>query len=42
MGRRGDTSPSKEYTAYTKTMNFQRDSSANPSPISVRELSVVR
>jgi hypothetical protein len=35
MGRRGDTSASAEYSAYTKTMRFQRDSSANPSPIPI-------
>jgi hypothetical protein len=35
MGRRGDMSPSAEYSAYTKTMRFQRDSSANPSPIPI-------
>jgi hypothetical protein len=35
MGRRGDTSPSAEYSAYTKTMRFQRDSKANPAPIPI-------
>lgn len=35
MGRRGDTSASAEYSAYTKTMRFQRDSRANPSPIPI-------
>lgn len=34
MGRRGDTSPSAEYSAYTKTMRFQRDD-RNPSPIPI-------
>lgn len=34
MGRRGDTSASAEYSAYTKTMRFQRDD-RNPSPIPI-------
>lgn len=33
MGQRGDRSPSAKYSAYTKTMQFQRDSRANPAPI---------
>lgn len=34
MGKRGDTGPGKEYTAYTKTTQFQRDDrKASPIPI---------
>lgn len=34
MGCRGDRSPTAKYTAYTKTMQFQRDD-RNPSPIPI-------
>ena len=33
IGRRGDKSRFREYTAYTKTTRFQRDDKKNPSPI---------
>lgn len=35
MGRRGDTSGGKEYSAYTKTTRFQRDEQRNPAPIPI-------
>lgn len=36
MGHRGDKSPQRPYTAYTKTIQFQRDE-GNPSPIPLEE-----
>lgn len=36
MGRRGDTSAGREYTAYTKTMRFKRDD-RSPSPIPIED-----
>ncbi|MEI6786705.1 MAG: hypothetical protein WCQ21_38000, partial [Verrucomicrobiota bacterium] len=35
MGRRGDTSSAAKYTAYTKTMHFQKNSNSNPAPIPI-------
>lgn len=35
MGHRGDRSPSAEFSAYTKTMRFQRDADNNPAPIPI-------
>jgi len=37
MGRRGDTGPGNEYTAYTKTMRYKRDDRSNPAPIPIEE-----
>ncbi len=37
MGGRGYNGPGKEYTAYIKTMRFQRDEQSNPAPIPLEE-----
>jgi hypothetical protein len=37
MGKRGDSGPGHEYTAYTKLMRYQRDDRGNPAPIPIEE-----
>jgi hypothetical protein len=37
MGKRGDSGPGHEYTAYTKTMRYKRDDRAYPAPVPIEE-----